>query len=216
MSRPSLAPDPLRAGRAGLRRAPGRALEGLHEATDGEAERPRPVEVGEVRGAPQSHPASVLGGAREGSRTVRRKSGSHSPLRMSVGPGYAARRGCEALPDDGPQGLRAAGRPEAAGDDRLGDGRGEAGPEEPGVERIERRPVEPIHDPGEGEKRRRERGRRVRRSRRTGPGRGRAPADEPPGPSRRSRRATGRRRPRARRPAVLDDVAPPRRPRPRR
>ena len=156
MSRPSLAPDPLRAGRRpGLPGARSRRWKALDEAPDGEAERPGSVQVGEVGRAPQPDPASIPGGPREAVHAPRRKSRSHSPLRMRVGPGYIgearvrtarptmARRACAPPADQKP--------PATIG---LGDVPAEAGPEEPRVEGIERRPVEPIHDPGEREIRR--------------------------------------------------------------
>ena len=151
-------------------------------------------------GAPQPHPASILGGAREAAGTqaeervplaVEDEGRDRDTRRDAAG---TARRRC----------ARRAARRRPTRSRRRRSGPAiagwEAGPEEPRVERIERRPVEPIHDPGEGAIRRSDRSRPARRSRRTGPGRERAPDGEPRGPSPRSHPATGRRRPLGRRP----------------
>ena len=76
VGRPSLAPGPSRAGRRPVAGRVDRLREALDEATDGEAEGLRSVQVREVRGAAQSHPPGVAGRPREASRAARRKSRS--------------------------------------------------------------------------------------------------------------------------------------------
>ena len=113
------------------------------------------VQVGEVRGAAQPDAATILGRAPE---ALRGQSEEH--VAIAVHDEGRARIGGQARPealiDQCPQRLRTGGRPEPSGDDRIGDRRGEAGPEEPRVDGLEPPPVDVVHDPGKGQEGRRE------------------------------------------------------------
>ena len=98
----------------------------------------------------------------------------------------------EPVAGDRPQRARAAERPEAALDDRLGDRRREAPPEEPPVDDIEPGAVDRCPSPSPGRGTAASSGRSARRSPRPGRARGRAPASGPRAPWRHSRRARAR------------------------